>query len=90
MKKLIALLFSMMLIGCISTQQMVERRMPGQPTEYKSGYVDGFESGKASMGYLYSKFQKSVTHYSDNDLYRQGWDDGYDAGKERIREIRRY
>lgn len=60
----------------------------GQPEEYKAGFRNGCDSGYSAAGNIYYSFTKDVRRYSEDRLYRQGWDDGmthcrasYDASK---------
>jgi hypothetical protein len=62
--------------------QDVERQVgKHQPLEYKQGYLDGCNSGYVAAGHPYYRFSKDVSRFSGDDLYGQGWTDGYGVCK---------
>lgn len=66
-----------LLTGCAVSMDQVNRQVgEDQPLAYREGYVDGCNSGYVAAGHPYRKFSKSVTRYTSDVLYRQGWDDG--------------
>lgn len=76
--------------GCQTPQQWVDRQVgSGQPQEYKDGYLDGCPSGNSAAGYIYAKFKKDVMRYSDDSIYRQGWDDGFNICKSKHESLKR-
>lgn len=48
-----------------------------QPAAYKVGFMQGCDSGRVSAGENSYIFKKDVERFSTDDVYRQGWDDGY-------------
>jgi hypothetical protein len=48
-----------------------------QPLAYKNGFSDGCGSGEKAAGYSLGRYQKSMSLYQSDELYRSGWDDGY-------------
>jgi len=76
--------------GCQTPQQWVDRQVGAdQPQEYKDGYLDGCTSGKKAAGYLYAKLAKDVIRYTDDQLYHQGWDDGFNICKSNHEALKR-
>lgn len=49
----------------------------GQPTEYCVGMRQGCASGYKAGGNIYALHTKDVMRYAQDDLYHQGWDDGF-------------
>lgn len=89
MKYILLAILLLMLCSCVppNVDNMIG---PNQPEPYKTGFVEGFGSGQKAEGSLYDKFQKNVMRFSQDDLYRQGWTDGFEMGKGRWKEIKRY
>lgn len=78
------------LSGCLTPQQMLDKEIgPDQPQEYKDGYLDGCPSGKSAAGRFYDKFTKNVLRYSDDKLYKQGWDDGFQVCKSKYESFKK-
>ncbi len=50
-----------------------------QPVEYRAGYKDGCDSGYVSAGITGYAIRKDTLRYGADDLYRHGWDDGFNA-----------
>ena len=72
----------LMISGCATTIKQVDREVGvGQSPEYKQGYGAGCNSGYVAAGNHYYKFTKDVTAYSANQVYKQGWDDGFTVCK---------
>ncbi len=77
--KYTAVLFFAFMIGCYTSTSawQVDRIVgEGQPQAYKDGYRQGCDSGHVQAGADFYRFSKNVHRYSNNDFYRQGWDDG--------------
>jgi len=88
-KKLI-FISMLFLYGCATPMQQTERDIGShQPQEYKEGYTDGCGSGQKAGGYIYAKFNKDVIRYSTDQLYKQGWDDGFNICKSRFESNKR-
>ena len=49
--------------------------------EYREGFQAGYDSGNAVTGRMFYKFNKDVRRYTSDDLYRAGWDDGFNVCK---------
>ena len=49
-----------------------------QPSAYKVGFMQGCDSGRLSAGDNSYLFKKDVDRFSTDDVYQQGWNDGYD------------
>lgn len=48
-----------------------------QPTAYKVGFMAGCDSGHVSAGNNSFIFKKDVERFGKDDLYQQGWTDGF-------------
>ncbi|NIQ02925.1 MAG: hypothetical protein GWM98_23230 [Nitrospinaceae bacterium] len=48
-----------------------------QPSEYKVGFMAGCDSGRVSAGDTSFTFKKDTPRFEKDDLYRQGWNDGF-------------
>lgn len=59
------------------------------PASYQLGYKNGYESGKNAAGDWYSGWKKDVYRYQYDQLYKQGWDDGFITGKSKQESIDR-
>jgi hypothetical protein len=82
MKLFIMIMTTLVLLGCASDTQRVNNEFrANQPLEYKQGYIDGEKSGCDSVGNPWYKVTKDLQRYADDSLYKQGWDDGFSAGK---------
>jgi len=76
--------------GCATSMKQVERQVGAhQPLAYKQGYKDGCDSGYVAAGHPYYKFAKDVTRYGKDELYKQGWDDGFRVCKGEYESIGR-
>ena len=66
-------------------EQLLER---GFPPAYASGYGDGCESGHKAGGDPFSNLRKDPTRFAGDNLYQQGWEDGFNTceGEERARQ----
>ncbi len=84
------LLFVLLLSVSCAAQNIDNLIGPGQPEPYRVGFGDGYGSGKKSEGSLYDKFRKDVYRFSQDELYRQGWQDGFEMGKGKWQEVKRY
>ena len=52
-----------------------------QPLTYRQGFADGCGSGEDAAGSYVSEFKKDANEYTNNELYKHRWDDGYDFCK---------
>ncbi len=83
-------ILAIMLSACLTPQERLDKEIgPGQPQEYKDGYLDGCPSGKKAAGYLYASSRKQVIRYDQDRLYKQGWDDGFQVCKSRHESLKR-
>ena len=71
--------------GCATTMDQVP---PDQPEAYRSGYAAGCDSGYVAAGHPYYRFSKDAAAYGADDLYRQGWDDGFAVCKGKYEAVR--
>jgi len=78
MKTPIIIFCFLILSGCATTISDVDNYVGAdQPKEYKIGYKEGCDSGYRDASNFYYKFKKDVRKYSQDDFYRQGWNDGH-------------
>lgn len=52
-----------------------------QPISYRVGYRDGCDSGRLSAGDSSFTFIKDIERTNVDDLYKHGWDDGFNQCK---------
>lgn len=84
------LLSSSFLTGCVGTianAQHANLISSGQPAEYADGYRDGFQAGQRAAGNPYAAHAKNVDRYLNDQKYKIGWDDGYNAGFGQYRSV---
>lgn len=48
-----------------------------QPAAYKVGFMEGCDSGRLSAGNTSYLFKKDADRFETDDVYKQGWDDGF-------------
>jgi hypothetical protein len=93
MKKLLILIIvlsSPLFYSCATSVWQVNSDVGAhQPHAYKEGYQGGCNSGYSAGGNIYYRFTKDVGRYSSDELYRQGWDDGFMTCKGRYDSILR-
>ena len=79
MKKIfICSLIVMSLSACQAVvDAQVEKQVGNQPAQYKKGFRAGCNSGYAAAGNPYNKFTKNLNLYKNEELYKNGWDDGF-------------
>jgi hypothetical protein len=53
----------------------------GRPPEYIDGYVDGCDSGYHAAGAPYYRFNKDLERFESDQLYNDGWKDGFNHCK---------
>ena len=79
--KIFVLLFLITMPAYATDMHGVDREaQAGQATEYMEGHEDGCESGRSDAGddpYEYT-FTKDVRRYETDEVYRQGWDRGFE------------
>lgn len=81
MKKTTTLLL-FLISGCATDMQRVDREIgSNQPPSYKQGYADGCDSGYVAAGHPYYRFKKDVIRFTSDNIYKQGWDDGFSVCK---------
>ena len=86
---LILIILSLFLISCVTTIDRVNQEVGiNQPLQYKEGYQSGCDSGYVSAGNPYYRFNKDVNRYSKDELYKQGWDDGYNICRGKYNSLR--
>jgi hypothetical protein len=87
----IYLLLLILLSSCATSMLEVDRDVgSGQPPEYKIGYQNGCDSGVAAADNPYYRFKKDVYRYKSDDLYKQGWDDGFNVCKGKYEATKGY
>jgi len=90
MKNIVMLCIAAALSACATNMQRVEREVgAGQPMPYKEGYKSGCDSGYVAAGHPYYRFNKDVSRYGSDTLYKQGWDDGFSVCKGQYESIGR-
>jgi len=99
-KNWIVILFLLNLTGCAtygdsipkttSMDQVDQLAGSHQPVEYKLGFKEGCDSGLVSAGNSSYKVQKDSARYSVDDLYKHGWDDGFNKCKQYKVQSRSY
>lgn len=73
------------LTGCFgSMHEQMEHN--GMDASYSQGYEEGVSSGKNAAGGLGYTLKKDTRRFANDEQYRQGWTDGYDAGKTQQRD----
>ncbi len=78
-----------MTTSCAS-KQWIEHRdilLEDTPSTYKQGYIDGCGSGESEAGNYMTRFKRTEA-YSNDELYKRGWDVGYKYCKEQLEEDR--
>ncbi|HBB79235.1 hypothetical protein GFL09_06570 [Pseudomonas stutzeri] len=68
------LLTTVLLAGCQSTREQLLAE--GYPEDFADGFEAGCSSGRQAAGAL-NKFRKDVPRYSKQQLYAEGWNDGF-------------
>lgn len=63
--------------GCVSQMAKSQANKTNGPPVYKSGFEDGCNTGYVGAGHPYATFKKDVMRYSKDELYKQGWEDGF-------------
>lgn len=51
--------------------------VPGTPAMYQRGMQEGCSSGYVAAGHPYYRWTKDVALHAHDNLYKQGWDDGF-------------
>ncbi len=77
-KGLVVLLTFLVLAGCRPVS--IWFAQPEGPAEYQLGWQDGCDSGLSAQGsYLYRAIYgfKKRPEMGENDLYKQGWNEGF-------------
>lgn len=69
--KAVVLISAILVAGCAM------KNTPKGPVPYQQGYDDGCASGYEAAGHPYYDFKKDVYRFNSDQLYAQGWNDGY-------------
>lgn len=78
------------LTACATSLSNVNKRVgANQPLPYKEGFAAGCDSGYVAAGHPYYKFNKNVNRFSEDAMYKQGWEDGYGVCKGSYESIQR-
>jgi hypothetical protein len=88
--KLIILLLSATLIGCVSLDQVIQREgeKANAPQEIIDAVKHGCASGRASAGGG-ERFMKDYEQYKNNIEYKMRWDDMFQLCKGRFEDSMR-
>lgn len=82
MRKTILTIILILLTSCATDMQQVNREIgASQPPSYKEGYKDGCDSGYVAGGHPYYRFRKNVSRFNSDEIYKQGWNDGFSVCK---------
>ncbi len=78
------------LFGCalLASGCAAQTQAPSGPPSWQAGYSAGCASGYKAAGNPYYQYQKDFGSYGADPLYKQGWDEGYGACKDRYNAIR--
>lgn len=85
MKRIVAVAVMVVLSGCATTM----REVPQGPPTYQEGYAAGCNSGNVAAGHPYYRFTKDIQAYASDQLYKQGWDDGFQVCKGKYESVQR-
>jgi hypothetical protein len=83
---MLALLFLFFGCGACATKM---NQVPAGPPEYQQGFLAGCDSGYVAAGHVYYRWNKDVSRYPSDELYKQGWDDGFQTCKGKYESIQR-
>jgi len=61
-----------------------------QPAEYRVGFREGCDSGHNTAGSSAYSFSKDAARYTQDELYKSGWDDGFENCGNRARRSNYY
>lgn len=75
------------LAACVSPSQQLIRQ--GQPPEYAVGYEQGCASGRVAGGSWGYRFVKDAARFQSDQLYADGWTDGFNVCKGKEEEVSR-
>ena len=75
-KFIASLLMTILCSACAGNAYDIERDIADQPPMFQQGYRDGCESGYEAAGNETSEFKRGEAYFSE-DLYKQGWDEGF-------------
>jgi len=70
-----------LLIGCAPIDGVTKRNTQGQPQNYVNGFQSGCASGYVAAGHPYAKFEKNIEKLIGDQIYKTGWDDGFNVCK---------
>lgn len=90
MKPLTIITLALLLAACQTQMTRVDADVgAAQPAPYKEGYAAGCDSGNVAAGHPYYHFNKEVTRYAADPLYKSGWDDGFAICKGKYEAVQR-
>ena len=87
MKSIIIILLAFITASCAVTSYDVLSEVEDQPPMFKQGYIDGCESGYEAGGSMMTEFKRGE-EYVSIDLYRQGWDEGFNTCRNQLDQER--
>jgi len=85
MRVVLSLIAALLLAGCATKSGDIHIGPPA----YRVGYSSGCDSGFAAAANPYYRFRKDPQMYLSDPMYKQGWDDGYNACKSQYEDIGR-
>lgn len=77
----------MVVVAAIVVSSCATERAPPGPPTYREGWKQGCDSGYVAAGHPYYRYAKNVSRFNADELYKQGWNDGYDLCKTRYSNI---
>lgn len=89
------LLICLLLVGCATDGKTQYQRRTDRivgadkPIEYKQGFAQGCEAGEGAAGAWYKQYKKDLERFKTDELYKTGWNDGYDYCKARYQQLLR-
>ena len=75
--KLLALTVSLAAMVAISGCATKVSETPAGPPGYQEGFAAGCDSGYVAAGHPYYRFRKDPSRFAADEMYRQGWNDGF-------------
>ena len=84
---IISILFILLACAPSRYDEHVEILLDDKPSIYREGYIDGCGSGRSVAGDYMTSYKRTEA-YSNDELYKNGWDVGYRDCKEQMEEDR--
>ena len=81
-----AAILPLLLASCVPPPRPAE---PPQPPEYSAGYTAGCSSGHSAAGDAGARFLKDPLRFQSDQLYAQGWNDGFSVCKSKSEALDR-